>query len=126
MTGPSETSNLGSVLWADAEIQSVTADYSDVHIVLRESSGRTRTVRCCGYIGYSAVGVWDEIVVERAELVETDALLEECVKGLDERYRAKLPETGSPARNMRSWKALRIYLSDGAVLKVVAAEFGSN
>jgi hypothetical protein len=72
------------------------------------------------------VGFWDEVVVERAEIIDADAFLQECVRSLEARYGQILPDTGSPARNRRSRRVLKVYLSDGAVLRVVAAEFASD
>jgi len=68
-------------------------------------------------------GFWDEVVVERAEILCDDPFLQECVRSLEVRYGQKLPNTGSPERNRRSWNVLKIYLSDGAVLKIAAAAF---
>ena len=126
MIGHSEQTSLADVLWADAEIQSVTADYSELRIALKESTCRTRTIRCCGHIGYSAVGIWDEVIVDRAEVVTADALLDECRRSLHARCGQSLPDTGSPWRNQQDWKVLRIHLSDGCLLRVVAAEFMSE
>jgi hypothetical protein len=123
MPGPSESSQLHNVLWADAEIGSITIDYGDVSITVRESTGRQMVVRGRGYIGYSAIGFWDEVVVERADCDREDPFLEECLRSLEFRYGKKLPDAGSPERNRQSWNVLRIVLSDGVILKVAAAHF---
>jgi hypothetical protein len=126
VTGRSEPQQLTEVLWADGEIQTVAADYSEVRIALRESTGQTRTVRCRGHIGYSATGLWDEVIVERAEIVDSDPFLDECLQSLSARYGTNPPETGCVERNQRSWQVLRIQLADGAVVKVAAADFTSD
>ena len=123
MAGPSDSFQLHNVLWADAEIENITIDYGDVRIGVRESTGRRMGIVCRGYIGYSAVGFWDEVVVERADCDSRDPFLSECLRSLESRYGETLPDTGSPSRDLRSWTVLRIYLSDGANLKIAAAEF---
>jgi hypothetical protein len=123
MSGHSDAGALSEVLWADAELRSTLVDYEEVRIRLVESTGLERTVICHGYIGYAMAGFWDEVVVERAEIVSEDSFLLECVRNLETRHRQGLFDSGSPERNRRSWKVLNIYLSDGAVLKIAAAAF---
>ena len=123
MTGPSEHHPLENVLWPDADLESITIDYDEVRISVAESTGRRMTVSCRGYIGYSMVGFWDEMIVERASCDPKDPFLAECVRSLESRYGGKWSDTGSPTRNRRSWNVLRVVLSDGAVLKVAAAQF---
>ena len=126
MPGHSDEPELRDVLWPDAEIQSIEIDYEELRISLLESTRQKRIVSCHGYIGHVLVGFWDEVVVERAELIGDDPFLKECVESLRLRYARDLPDTGSPARNLRTWRVLRVHLSDGAVLKVVAAQFVST
>jgi hypothetical protein len=117
---------LSDVLWDDAEIKSISVGYGEVRISLVESTGKNRAVLCRGYIGYQMTGFWDEMVVERAEVVGSDQFLQENIGNLQSRYGQELPDTGCPERNGRLWKILRIHLSDGAILKIVAAEFSSE
>jgi hypothetical protein len=123
MRGPSNSPQIPNVLWADAEIGTITIDYGEVRIAVRESTGRQMIVACRGYIGYCGLGVWDEMVVERADCDPQDPFLAECLRGLRSRYGETLPETGSPERDRRSFNVLRVFLSDGVILKVAAAEF---
>ena len=123
MPGHSDSPQLHNVLWTDAEIEAVSVDYSAVRIVVLESTGRRLNVLCRGYIGYSVVGFWDEVVVERADCDSADPFLAECLRSLQSRHGAELPESGSPERDLRSWSVLRVLLSDGVVLKVAAADW---
>ena len=123
MTGLSENHPLQNVLWPDADIESITIEYEEVRISVEESTGRKMTVTCRGHIGYSMAGFWDETIVERADCDRKDPFLAECLRSLESRYGQKWSDTGSPERNLRSWNVLRIFLSDGAVLKIAAAQF---
>ena len=123
MPGPSDSPQIPNVLWADAEIGSITIDYGEMRIAVNESRGRRMVVRCRGYIGYSAVGFWDEVAVESADCDRGDPFLGECLRNLESRYGTELPDTGSPERDLRSWNVLRILLSDGVILKIAAAQF---
>jgi hypothetical protein len=114
---------LTDILWPDAELDSASVDYDDVTITVRESTGRQRSIRCEGHIGYELCGFWDEVIVEHAELTEHDEIIERCIRELSQRLGTDWPETGNASRNDRSWKALIIHLSDGAALKIVAARF---
>lgn len=125
MTGPSKDDFLHDVLWPDAHLESITIDYEEVRISLEESTGRRMTVSCWGHIGYSMVGFWDEMIVERASCDPKDPFLAECLRSLESRYGQKWFDSGSPARNTRSWNVLRIVLSDGVELKVAAAQFAA-
>jgi hypothetical protein len=126
MPGPTRTSPLSDVVWTDAEIQSVRADYDTVCIELLESTGRRRVVKCRGHIGYQLVGFWDEIVVERAEFVERDPFLDDCIRAIRRANGEQPMESGDPIRNKRTWRVLLIHLADGAVLRVAAGQFTSE
>jgi hypothetical protein len=125
MPGHTEFPNIHDVLWADAEIQSISIDYHSVTVALLEATGRTRAVRCRGYIGYQLVGFWDEIVVERAELSDADPFLDQCRQQLRSTFGKDLPPTGDEFRNQRSWSVLSIHLADGTRLLVAAADFSA-
>ena len=62
-------------------------------------------------------------IVERADFDPEDEFLGECLRSIESRHPRGMSDTGSPARNRRSWNVLRIFLSDGAVLKGAAAQF---
>jgi hypothetical protein len=101
-------------------------DYDCVSLQLKESDGTFRTVVARGYIGYRLVGSWDEIVIERAELHEQHPFIDDCVRSLNARLSSAWPDSGSEARNLRSWLVLMIHFSDGAVMAIVAAEFDAS
>ena len=83
MDGPSSAPTAYSnVLWTDAELLGVTVDYENFSLTLRESTGQIRRVVCEGYIGYEALGVWDEIVVAEAHLDVVGPLLSRCIESL--------------------------------------------
>jgi hypothetical protein len=126
MSGRFDMGPLHDVLWPDASIRSISIDYHSVAIHLRESTGRKRVLTCRGYIGYQLVGFWDEVVVERAELNESDPFLSDCLRRIDSVYHNDPPETGDPIRNRRSWNVLLIHLGDGSVLRVAGADFSVN
>lgn len=114
----SATAAFRSVLWADAELLAVAVDYESLSLTLRESTGRVRRVVCEGYIGYEALGFWDEIVVAEAQLSATGSFLTRCIEALDRRLgNSRLP-TGSDARNGTAAMELTIVLSDGCEMHV--------
>jgi hypothetical protein len=106
------------VLWPDAELIAVSVDYDAVTIEVRESTGLRRLLTCRGHVGYECRGFWDEVIIERAELLATDDFLTDCLK----RLRADPLDSGSPARNARSFGVLRIVLLDGCAVTVASTE----
>ena len=114
---------LHKVLWPDAILEHVAADYDAVVLRVRESTGRVRTIRCEGYVGYGVCGFWDEVVIERALVSTSHPFIERCTTSISGRLGDDWPESGNEARNTRKWKALVIHLLDGASLEVVAAKF---
>lgn len=112
---------LQQVLWPDAELLAVSIDYAAVVIKIRESTGKVRSVRCEGYIGYSLAGFWDEVVVDRAKVVDSTDFAERCVNDISKRFGRDWPSTGNEQRNTRTWRVLVIQFSDGAQMEVVAA-----
>ena len=124
MTGHSKAEQaLNKVLWADADIERITVDYDVLSILLNESTSIKRTIRALGYIGYRMIGVWDEMIVEKAELLKNHPFIDECVDSMKRRLGTDWIETGSPSRNTRGWSALIVHLLDGCTLEVVAAAF---
>jgi hypothetical protein len=114
---------ISGVLWPDAEIDTISIAYDEVVINLTESSQKKTIVRCKGYIGYITLGFWDDVIVAKAELRTSDDLLDACLHSLRQRYGDELPDSGDPIRNRRTYHILEIQLIDGAVLKIVAADF---
>lgn len=115
--------DLNKVYWPDAEIDLISIDFDELTIHLTESSQKKTTIRCQGYIGYTLLGFWDEIIIRKVELRDTDELLDACIHSLKQRYGDELPESGNSVRNRRSYHALEIELIDGAIMKIVAADF---
>ena len=111
------------VLWPDASIKSVSADYDAVVLRLEESTGRQRVVRCEGYIGYALWGFWDEVIVSGARLVDKHPSIDRAFQSLSERLGSDPGDSGNVLRNTRKWRALVVELSDGATLEIVAAGF---
>lgn len=123
MTGHSNT-NLEGLIWADSEFDTVSVDYDEVIISITETAtGTHKKIHCRGYIGYKVEGFWDEIVIEKGELVSNDSFLAICTKKLKSRYSGSLPETGQIERNQQDWRVLIVRFSDGAEMKVVANKF---
>lgn len=122
MTGHS-TDSLPHVLWSDAELETVTIDYDDLVLTLTESTGKSRRIRCQGYIGYVCCGFWDEMIVEGASLSCKDPFLDDCLGALERRLGSERLESGNEGRNKGSFETLRVRFIDGATLVVVAARF---
>jgi hypothetical protein len=114
---------LHQVLWPDATLEQVMADYDSVALRIRESTGRIRTIRCEGHIGYALCGFWDEVIIERAEVRLEHPFLDLCVNSLSRRLGHELSESGNVERNTRKWKVLLVHLSDGSCIEVAAAKF---
>jgi hypothetical protein len=121
MTGHSSAGEFGKIRWPDAELQSVDVDYDAVSLRIRESDGAIRKIRVEGHIGYSCIGIWDEVVIERAEFLETHSGLDACINSIRGRLGANWLDSGNEIRNSRHWFALVVHLSDGSVLEVFAA-----
>lgn len=124
MTGRSEDeSAFNQVLWPDASLEHVAADYDAVTLRIRESTGQARTIRCEGHIGFCLSGFWDEVIIERAELTLQHPFIERCVSSITRRLGEDWGDSGNEQRNTRAWKALVVHLSDGSCVEVVAARF---
>jgi len=123
MSGRSNASELGRIRWTDAELRDIKIDYDAVSLRVQESDGVVRTLRAEGYIGYSLVGFWDEVVVVGAEVVDEHLGLDACIASLQRRLGASWLDSGNHARNERRWSALLVHFSDASVLEVFAARF---
>jgi hypothetical protein len=111
------------VLWADASIESLSADYDAVVLRIKESTGTQRVVRCEGYIGYALCGFWDEVIVSRARLLDTHPAIDSALESLSDRFGSHFGDSGNALRNTRNWRALVVELSDGASLEIAAVGF---
>jgi hypothetical protein len=114
------------VLWADAELESLSCDYDAVRITLRETTGRLVTVQADGPIGFELSGLWDEVIVERGQLLPDDTFSQRCWLAVQHRLGSDVPDSGSAARNTRRFTTLVVRLIDGAELRVAAAEFSTD
>lgn len=114
---------VSTVLWPDAEVEGITIDYDTFALSVKESTGRARTIRGLGYIGFRMVGAWDEMIIESGELRRDHPMIHECLKNMSDRLGASWPESGSPPRNSRNWSALIVRLGDGCEMQIVAADF---
>lgn len=119
MNGHSDSlQDLGSVCWADATLEAITVDYETATVAIREPLGAYVRVDCSGYVGIEMVGFWDEIIIERAELLYEHEFLDRCAASIRGRLGDKLLPTGSPARNAGSLALLQITFIDGCQLRV--------
>lgn len=121
-----EAENINQILWADAELASVEISYDCVTLKLQESTGQIKLVCCSGYIGYEAVGLWDEVVISRATLYPTHELIDRSVKSMIKRLGEPLPDSGCVYRNRREWNLLQIQFIDGSDINVVTAGISVN
>nr|WP_319394656.1 hypothetical protein [uncultured Desulfobacter sp.] len=119
MTGHSNF-QLNDVLWVDAELIKMEIDYGDVRISITESSEREIKILFKGYIGYSVIGFWDEIVIEKFVLHEKHPFLDSCIQELEKKYGKNLPPSGDDARNKKEWLLSELCLSDGTSILIVA------
>lgn len=117
---------LRNVLWADAEFESLVADYSDVVLEIEESVGTRRRIRCHGYIGYSVPAFWDEVVIDSASVSPDHPMVNESVEALDRRLGANRPPSGDETRNNGGYQALEVRFSDGGSIVIVASQFSSE
>jgi hypothetical protein len=117
--GPTKsTTAYRSFLWADAELLGIAVDYENLSLVLRESTGRLCRAVCEGYIGYEAIGMWDEIVVTEARLNVEGPFLARCCEDLERRLGASRHTSGSEPRNRAAAMELIVVLSDGCEVRV--------
>ena len=114
-----------SVLWPDANLESISVDYDTIELALTESTGRQVRVLCAGHIGLTIVGFWDEMIVERAEVLDDDPAIDKCVRNIYDRHSGTVLDTGCPPRNTKEWALLRIRLIDGLAIDVVATQFST-
>ena len=122
MTDSSDAQNaIATVLWKDSEFEGLAIDYDTVAITLKESNGLLKEIRCLGYIGYQAIGFWDEVVVDTALVFFEHPFIEESLEAIHNRHQSRVPESGSPHRNAGEYFVLEIALGDGAKVLIAAA-----
>jgi hypothetical protein len=116
--------NALDVLWADASIESITITYDEVRFDIVESTGAKVAVVARGHIGFEFHGLWDEEIVEGAEITHGDEFARLCLDLA--RGRSGAAVSGSPARNQGDFSTLRIRLIDGLDLLCAAAAFDAS
>ncbi len=119
MTGHSKSSIHGeSILWPDANLETLEAGYEVFTLRIREDAGGAKLIRCVGYVGFQMVGFWDEVIIETAEVHSSHSFITDC-----ERRLKLLPESGSEARTATGNRLLEIVFIDGCKLWVCANQF---
>ena len=120
MNGNLNRDNFNSIRWADAEIGQINISHDEIIIDLRFSRGERGRIVCEGHIGYSVAGLWDDITIEKAKLIDSsDPFLDLCISEVDARSKAGALRSGNEARNQHRFQLLKILLIDGCVLKIV-------
>jgi hypothetical protein len=107
-----------NILWVDAELKEFKINYDLVEMTLKESSGLERQVVCHGHIGYRLIGFWDEIIIEKGELLTSGAFLSECEKKISTNLIIPM-ESGCEVRNEKNFSLLKITLIDGCEIEIV-------
>lgn len=113
---------ISQVLWADAELESVEITYDCVAIEILEPNGKMTLVRCLGYVGYESIGVWDEMIIEKALIHESHEIIDRRLTAIRNKLGEHPPNTGCDYRNKGTWNLLRIVFIDGGELNVVTAK----
>jgi hypothetical protein len=119
MSGHSDKSTYGGpILWPDTLLDNIEIGYDEITIDIREESGRSRKVRCLGYIGFQMIGFWDELIVEAATTLTNHPFIEDCERRLE-----SLAESGSRFRTTKGNLLLEVLFIDGCKLWVCGAQF---
>jgi hypothetical protein len=108
----------GPILWPDTLLEKIELEYDELVIHVREESGRSRRVRCLGYIGFQMIGFWDEVIVETATMLAIHPFIEDCERRLE-----SLPESGSRSRATKGNLLLEVLFIDSCKLLVCGAQF---
>ncbi len=111
------------VLWADANVATLSIDYDSVVIELEEATGERKAISCLGYIGYQCIGFWDEAIVERANFLSGDTFVKACKSANEKRLGPSIEPSGNAHRNEGEASSLHIHFIDGGCLSIAASEF---
>jgi hypothetical protein len=117
------TGLLNNILWADAELNSISIGYDSATIHITETTGINKKICCAGYIGYQAFGIWDEVIIDSANLSENDNFIDKCLAKIHRNYGKPFLESGSPDRNIGIFKLLSIKFIDNTSFLIVASKF---
>ena len=110
-----------NVYWPDAQVESVRIDYDQVKIEVSQGDSAFEVI-ANGPIGVQWSGLWDETIVQEAS-VTSDHEFARQSWALAAKRGADTSDSGSPARNRRSWQTLDVTFIDGSHLLIAAAEF---
>lgn len=108
---------------ADSSLQSIHLypEYVEVEISYEELKTRW-LVRFHHHIALTQIGVWDETILDHAEVLESSGLITDAT----EHIRTNNGDTPSPGMGVRQydgpWYHYRIVLIDGSSLDVVASD----
>jgi len=86
-------------------------------------NGYVKSVRCEGYIAFGLSGFWDEVIIDRAQLLSEHPSIDRALSSITQRLGTDWSDSGNEQRNTRRWMALVIHLSDGCLIEIVAANF---
>jgi hypothetical protein len=111
------------IVWTDATLVRITADYDAVTLFITEANAESREVRCEGYVSFGLSGFWDEVIIERADVLAEHPAIDAAWASITQRLGAQPQDSGNIARNQRRWSCLLIRFGDGCELTVVASSF---
>jgi hypothetical protein len=110
-----------SIVWSDATLDRVSADYDAVTLFVTQTNAQARQVRCEGHVSFGVTGFWDEVIIERADVFDEHPAIEAAWTAITRRLGQHPQDTGNMARNQRRWSCVVIRFIDGCELTVVAS-----
>lgn len=113
---------VNEVYWPDAIVRDLVVDYDAVRISLDCVDNVTRRITAIGYIALSVVPLWDEMVVTQCGLATDSQLQHSALARLNESGIVR-HDSGSLARNQRTFQTLTLVLADGSEVVVAAHDF---
>jgi hypothetical protein len=116
---------INKVLWPDSELYSIHIDYDNVTVSVEDSLGELRKIVCQGYIGYEALGHWDESVIGGARIFHQHELIDKCtnkIKSSKDNKGNLALNTGNKYRNQGEWYLFQITLIDGHEISIITAD----
>ena len=111
-----------NIIWPDAVLEGIHVDYDQIELLVREAIDHPIRVVACGYIGLSIVPVWDEVMVDRAQIYDRHPFQDECLRRLAPSG-TRPDDSGSPDRNAWTFQTLEVTFIDGATLLCCAHRF---
>ena len=116
----SDNWKLDGLLWQDAQLEGVEIGYGSIKLKVLDTSKKSWTVQFDGYIGFSHLAMWDEVVIDKLVLHENHSLLEHCLKEIETNLKGTAPDSGDEYRNLRNPKVVEIEFIDGSSFFIVA------